>query len=191
MYDYFTYRRTEEAIREAKDSVSFNKIINQFLQDAAMNWWHGLEENQRQAIILLDFNRAVVTTMVFFSEHDWGFCGSYTDVLTLILEKAEELARSEHEQAGWHYDMDSLTQYVKLQFEAEQAARSKAAAIASELCMETGISTLENLLVSNSGIVRCRRKSKLEHVKEMRKELLHDVLNYLEKHYMDNEEEDE
>ena len=192
MYDYNDYRNTVEAIRNTTDSRSLRSALRGFLCESAMTWWHGLEDNQRKAIILLDFDPSVVTTMVFFGERDWGFGGSYTDVLDLILNKAEMLAEAET-QGKWDYDISSIIHYARMQAQAEQAAREKAVAVAQELGMVTGLSALEDLLVENSGEVRNNRKHKKNLAKEMRKAFLSDALRYVELHHNDQptEEEDE
>ena len=194
MYDFNDYRNTIEAVRNTTDSRALRSALRGFLCESAMNWWHGLEENQRKAIILLDFNPSVVTTMVFFGERDWGFGGSYSDVLDLILSKAEMLAEAET-QGKWDYDISSIVHYARMQAQAEQAAREKAMAVAQELGMLTGVSALEELLVENSGEVRNNRKYKKNLAKDMRKAFLSDALRYLELHHndqpIDEEGEDE
>lgn len=192
MYDFNDYRNTIEAVRNTTDSRALRSALRGFLCESAMTWWHGLEENQRKAIVLLDFNPAVVTTMVFFGDCDWGFGGSYSDVLDLILDKAELLAKAEV-QGKWDYDLSSIIHYARMQAQAEQAAREKAMAVAQELGMATGISALEDLLVENSGEVRNNRKHKKNLAKEMRKAFLSDALRYIELHHNDQptEEEDE
>lgn len=192
MYDFNDYRNTIEAVRNTTDSRALRSALRGFLCESAMTWWHGLEENQRKAIVLLDFNPAVVTTMVFFGDCDWGFGGSYSDVLDLILDKAELLAKAEV-QGKWDYDLSSIIHYARMQAQAEQAAREKAMAVAQELGMVTGLSALEDLLVENSGDVRNNRKHKKNLAKEMRKAFLSDALRYVELHHNDQptEEEDE
>lgn len=194
MYDFNDYRNTIEAVRNTTDSRALRSALRGFLCESAMNWWHGLEENQRKAIILLDFNPSVVTTMVFFGERNWGFGGSYSDVLDLILSKAEMLAEAET-QGKWDYDISSIVHYARMQAQAEQAAREKAMAVAQELGMLTGVSALEELLVENSGEVRNNRKYKKNLAKDMRKAFLSDALRYLELHHndqpIDEEGEDE
>lgn len=193
MYDYNDYRNTIEAVRNTTDSRALRSALRGFLCESAMTWWQGLESNQRKAIILLDFNPAVVTTMVFFGDCDWGFGGSYSDVLELILDKAELLAQAET-QGKWDYDISSIIHYARMQAQAEQAAREKAMAVAQELGMMTGVSALEELLVENSGEVRNNRKHKKNLAKEMRKAFLSDALRYLELHHNDqpiNDEEEE
>lgn len=192
MYDYNDYHNTIEAVRNTTDSRALRSALRGFLCESAMTWWHGLEENQRKAIVLLDFNPAVVTTMVFFGDCDWGFGGSYGDMLELILDKAEMLATSEA-QDNWDYDIREIVLRARAQAQAEQVAREKAMTVAQELGMVTGLSALEDLLVENSGEVRNNRKHKKELAKEMRKAFLSDALHYLERHHNDQptEEEDE
>lgn len=193
MYDYSEYRELTSVIRDANSSRLLRSALHGFLNDAAMTWWNGLEDNQRKAIILLDFDASVVTTMVFFGR-DWGFGGSYGDVLELILDKAELLAQ-EKDADPWDYELRCIIDCARQQKQYEEEARHKAAEIVRELGMETGINTLEDLLVNNSGLVRAKKKRKEAYAKEMRKAILGDALLYLQKHYMDNdsneEEEDE
>ena len=193
MYDYSEYRELTSTIRNAESSRVLRSALRGFLNDAAMAWWNGLEDNQRKAIILLDFDASVVTTMVFFGR-DWGFGGSYGDVLELILDKAELLAQ-EKDAGPWDYELElrCIIDCARQQKQYEEEARHKAAEIVRELGMETGINALEDLLVNNSGLVRANKKRKEEYAKEMRKAFLNDALRYLESHYDDQptEEEDE
>ena len=194
MYDYYAYKETLETVRNTTDSRALRAALRDFLQESAMTWWHELKENQRQAIILLDFNPAVVTTMVFFGERGWGFGGSYSDMLELILDKAELLAEeSQENMTKWDWEISHIVDCARQQVLAKQAAREKAAAVAQELGMVTGISNLEELLMQNSGDVCYNRKRKKELAKEMRKDFLSDTLHYLAQHYNDQptEEEDE
>lgn len=188
MYDHATYNDFISAIRSASDISAFRAAIRGYLNDSAMKWWHGLEGNERQAIILLDFDPSVVTTMVFFGR-DWGFGGGYTDVMEAILEKAELLA-NEEELSNWGFGLRSVIYYARAQAQAEKNARAKAAAIAQEMNLVAGYGALENLLIENSGIVRDSKKRKADNAKEMRKAFLADALYYLRKNYK-NWEKDE
>jgi hypothetical protein len=193
MYDYSEYHELTSTIRNAESSRALRSALHGFLNDAAMTWWNELSDNQRQAIILLDFDASVVTTMVFFGR-DWGFGGSYGDVLELILDKAELLAQedsSSSEPWARDYELRCIVDRARQQMECEEEARRKAAEVARELGMETGVGALEDLLVHNSGLVRANKKRKEEYAKEMRKAFLEDALSYLQKHYNDNEEKDE
>ena len=193
MYDYSEYRELFFTIRNADSSRALRSALHDYLNNAAMAWWNGLKDNQRKAIILLDFDASVVTTMVFFGG-DWGFGGSYGDVLELILDKAEMLAQEDSsalEPWAQDYELRCIIGRARQQMECEEEARRKAAEIARELGMETGVGTLEDLLVNNSGLVRANKKQKEAYAKEMRKAFLEDALSYLQKHYNDNNEEEE
>lgn len=188
MYNHATYNDFISAIRSASDSRAFRAAVRDYLNNSAMKWWHGLEDDERQAIILLDFDPSVVTTMVFFGR-DWGFGGGYTDVMKAILEKAELLA-NEEELSNWDSEIYAIIYYERAQVQAEKDARAKAAAIAQEMNLVAGYNTLENLLIKNSGIVRDSNKRKTENAKKMRKAFLADVLYYLRENYK-NWEKDE
>lgn len=194
MYNHATYDDFISAIRSASDIRAFRTAVRNYLNDSAMEWWHGLEDDERQAIILLDFDPSVMTTMVFFGRdsgfgRDWGFGGGYHDILDAIFEKAELLA-NEEELSDWDSDLDSVIYYARAQAQAEQTAREKAAAIAQEMNLVAGYNTLENLLIKNSSKVRDSKKHKTEKAKEMRKAFLADVLYYLRENYK-NWEKDE
>lgn len=191
MYDYSEYRELTSTIRNADSSRAFRSALHGYLNDAAMTWWNGLKDNQRKAIVLLDFDASVVTTMVFFGG-DWGFGGSYGDVLELILDKAELLTQEENSDP-WDCELRCIIDCARQQMKYEEEARHKAAEIVRDLCMETGVGALEDLLVNNSGIVRASKRRKEAYAKEMRKAFLSDALRYVELHHNDQptEEEDE
>lgn len=185
MYDYTEYQNFLAAAHSAADARTFRSVLRNYLNESAAQWWRGLRDNERQAIILLDFDPSVVTTMVFFGR-DWGFSGSYTEVMEAILEKAE-LLTAEKELDGWDFDLRVIAGYAQAQAQAEQEARAKAATIARELSMSTGISTLETLLMEHSGDVRNHKKWKTDHAKALRKAFLTDALNYLRSHHNEDE----
>lgn len=188
MYDYAGYQNFLAAAHSAADARTFRSVLRNYLNESAAQWWRGLRENERQAIILLDFDPSVVTTMVFFGR-DWGFGGGYHDVLDAILDKVDLLTKEE-ELGNWDYDLRTIIYYARAQVQAEQDARAKAAAIAQEMDLAAGRSALETLLVENSGTVRNSKKCKTEHAKDMRKAFLVDALNYLRKNY-NNEDKGE
>lgn len=181
MYNYTTYRDFVSTIRSTPDIYAFRLAVLNYLSDSVMQWWRNLQENERQAIILLDFDPSVVTTMAFFS-HGRGFGGGYDDVLNAILYKAA-LLDEEEQQGDWSNSFRTIIDYAHAQAQAEQEARTKAAAIAQEMNLAAGYNTLETLLVENSGTVRNNKKLKMESAKNMRKAFLEDALNYLRKNY--------
>lgn len=188
MYNYSTYRDFISAIRSASDIHAFRSAVRGYLNDSAMQWWRGLLENERKAIILLDFDPSVVTTMAFFGR-GWSFSGGYHDVLNAILYKVDLLA-SEEELDNWDYGLRTIIDYAREQANAEKIARERAAAIAQEMDLAAGFDVLETLLVKNSGTVRNNKKRKTGSAKEMRKAFLADALNYLRNNY-NNEEKGE
>ena len=185
MYDYTEYQNFLTAARSTSNARAFRSALRNYLNESAAQWWRGLRDNERQAIILLDFDPSVVTTMAFFGR-DWGFGGSYTEIMEAILEKAELLA-NEEELDGWDFDLRAIAGYAQAQAQAEQEARAKAAAISRELSMSTGISTLETLLMEHSGDVRNHKKWKTDYAKALRKDFLTDALNYLRDHHNEGE----
>lgn len=185
MYDYTEYQNFLTTARSTSNARAFRSALRNYLNESAAQWWRGLQDNERQAIILLDFDPSVVTTMAFFGR-DWGFGGSYTEIMEAILEKAELLA-NEKELDGWDFDLRVLASYAQAQAQAEQEARAKAAAISRELSMFTGVSTLETLLVEHSGDVRNHKKWKTNQAKALRKAFLTDALNYLRDHHNEGE----
>lgn len=185
MYDYTEYQNFLAAARSASNAHTFCSALRDYLNESALQWWRNLQDNERQAIILLNFNPAIVTTMAFFGR-DWGFSNSYTEIMEAILEKAELLA-NEKELDGWNFYLRTLADYARAQAQAEQEARAKAAAISRELSMSTGISTLETLLVEHSGDVRNHKKWKTDYAKALRKDFLTEALSYLRDHHNEGE----
>lgn len=184
MYDYYEFFNS---ITSASNSSDFYSAIRNYLNDSAMRWWHSLQENERQAIILLDFNPSVVTTMTFFNQN-CSFSSCYCDALQAILNKVE-LLTNEDKLNNWDYHLRTIIYSACAQKQAKQAACDKAAAIAQEMNLTAGHNALETLLVKNSGTVRNSKKEKMEKAKEMRKMFLANALYYLRENY--NKKEDE
>ena len=184
MYDNTTYLNFISAIRSASNTRAFRSTVNNYLNDAIMQWWNGLQDKTRQAIILLDFEPSVVTTMAFFS-HGWGFNDDYANVMRAILEKADLLAKENPSALeSWDCEFCHVINSARQQMECEEKARRTATKVVRDLNMETtNIEALENLLVNKSGLVIANKKQKKEYAKEMRKAFLHDALSYLRKNY--------
>ena len=189
------YYELKEKILATNDYPTFAKIIYDFMKDAAYSWFNALEEKERKALVMLEFDPAVATTMMFFSKHDDYFSCGYTDVLEAILTKAEQMAdRDKYNMMGVG-QMHDITWNAMRQFEEEKKARDYATKIAAELNMETGIRDLETVLVRNSCNVRYYKHAKYASSRDLRKAFLHDILDYLRANYnggvCNEEEEDE
>ena len=184
MHDNATYLDFISTIRSAPDARAFYSAVNNYLNNAIMQWWNGLQDKTHQAIILLDFEPSVVTTMAFFS-YGWGFNDDYADVMKAILEKADLLAKEDPSALkSWNSEFCRVINSAHQQMEWEEEARRTAAEIARNLNLEnTSTEALEDLLVNKSGFVITNKKRKEEYAKEMRKAFLSDALNYLRKNY--------
>lgn len=183
MCDYYEFFNS---ITSASNNSDFDSAIRNYLNNSVMQWWRGLQENERQAIILLDFDPSIVTTMTFFGQN-CSFSSCYWDVLQAILNKVDLLA-NEEKLNNW-IDLIPIIDGARAQKLAEKRAREKAAAIAKEMELTTGFNALETLLVKNSGAICNSKKYKMENAKEMRKAFLKIALNYLRENY--NKKEDE
>lgn len=185
----------KEKILATNDYSTFAKIIHDFMKDAAYSWFNALEEKERNALVMLEFDPAVVTTMMFFSKHDDYFSYGYTSVLEAILTKAEQMAERDKYNMMDVSCLRDITWNAMRQFEEEKKTRDYAAKIAAELGMETGIRDLENILVRNSDNVRYYKRAKYASSRDLRKAFLHDILDYLRANYnggaCNEEEEDE
>ena len=183
MYDYISHPDFISAIYSAPDARTFCSAVNNYLNNAIMQWWSSLQDKTRQAIILLDFEPSVVTTMAFFS-HGWGFNGDYTNVMRAIIEKADSLAKENPSSLeSWDCELRPVINSARLQMEREEEVRHAAVEIARNLNMEISIEALGDFLVNKSGLVIADKKRKEEYAKEMRKAFLHDALSYLRKNY--------
>ena len=184
----------KEKILATNDYSTFAKIIRDFMKDAAYSWFSTLEEKERNALVMLEFDPAVATTMMFFRKDTHLFSDRYMDVLEAILTKAEQMAdRDKHNMLGIG-NMQEIAWNAMRQYEEEKKTRDYAAKIAAELDMKTGIRDLENVLVRNNGNVRYYKHAKYASSRDLRKLFLHDILDYLRANYNGgpcNEEEDE
>lgn len=183
MYDYYEFFNS---ITSASNSSDFYSAIRNYLNDSALRWWHSLQENERQAIILLDFDPSVITTMTFFGGNP-NFSSNYLDVLNVILNKINLLVNEELN--NWDYTVSTIVNYAREQARTEQRMREKAIAITREMELTAGLDELEALLIKNNKTVRDMKTCKKNKVKEMRKMFLANALYYLRENY--NKEEDE
>lgn len=181
-------------ILATNDYSTFAKIIRDFMKEAAYNWFSALDEKEQKALVMLEFDPAVATTLMFFRQDTHIFSDRYMDVLEAILTKAEQMADQDRLDIMGFGDMRVIAFNAMRQSKEEDRIRDYAAKITAELSMETGIHDLENILVRNSGNVRYYKKVKYTSSRDLRKVFLHDILDYLRANYNGgacNEEKDE
>lgn len=173
----------KEKILATNDYSTFAKIIRDFMKEAAYNWFSALDEKEQKALVMLEFDPAVATTLMFFRQDTHIFSDRYMDVLEAILTKAEQMADQDKLDVMGLSHMRSIAFNAMCQSKEERRMRDYATKIAAELSMETGIHDLENILVRNSGNVRYYKQAKYASSRDLRKVFLHDILDYLRANY--------
>lgn len=183
----------ESKILAANDYSTFAKAVRDYMKEIALNWFNRLEEKERKALIMLDFDSSITTTMMFFNSQ--AYLAGYDDVLEAILSKAEQIAeQNEFNFSGDDGFMREIAWQAKWQAKKEQEAHDYAIKIAAEMDMHTGVDALESLLKKNSGGVCFYKHAKYSSSRDLRKVFLRDILECLRKDYGNDaysEEEDE
>lgn len=179
MYGY----ELKNKILDTNDYSAFAKIIRDFMKEAAYNWFSALDEKEQKALVMLEFDPAVATTMMFFRKDTHLFSDRYMDVLEAILTKAEQMADQDKLDMMGLSHMRGIACNAMLQLKEERIMRNYAAKIAAELNMETGIHDLENVLVRNNSNVHYYKHAKYASSRDLRKAFLHDILDYLRANY--------
>lgn len=176
------------AVSEAKNSHELNTTIENYICECAREWWKALHPDERKAIVLLDFNPSVVSSMMFFGYTPHCFVNEYDTIKRALYNKSADLAATKSD--GFRYNFNSrLRNMVDLQHDGEayeNEARETAQTIAAALGLSKDAAfDLMTLLVHESGKVKQARESLHKTTNKYRREFLGAAMTYLKYHHQD------
>lgn len=181
-HDFYT------AIDEAQNSHELNAAIENYICESARDWWKALRPAERDAIVLLDFNPSVVSSMLFFGTTPHGFVWDYDTIKSALYRKSADLAATKSDDFRYNFNRQ-IRNMVDRQLEGvtyETEARKTAKTIATTLGLSDNAAfDLSNLLACESSKVKQARKALKETANEYRREFLGAAMTYLRYHYKD------
>lgn len=176
------------AISEAKNSHELNAAIENYIIESAHDWWKALRPAERDAIILLDFNPSVVSSMMFFGTTPHGFVWDYDTIKSALYRKSANLAATKSDNFRYNFN-SRICGMVDLQHAGEayqNEARETAKTVAATLGL-SGDATFDlcTLLARESGKVKQAHEYLRKTASEYRREFLGAAMTYLKYHYKD------
>lgn len=176
------------AVAEAKNSHELNAAIENYIIDCARNWWKALRPAEREAVVLLDFNPSVVSSMLFFGTTPHGFVYDYDTIKNALYHKSANLAATKSDDFRYNFN-SRICGMVDLQHDGE-AYQNEAYETGKTLAATLGLSEnatcdLCALLGRESGKVKRARENLRKTASDYRREFLSAAMTYLRYHYKD------
>lgn len=176
------------AVSEAKNSRELNTAIENYIIECARDWWKALRPTEREAIVLLDFNPSVVSSMLFFGTTPHCFADEYDIIKRALYHKSADLAETKSDDFRYNFN-SRMCGMVNLQHDG-MAYQDEACKAALTIAANLGLSNdaavdLRGLLMRESGKVKQARENLHRAAKEYRREFLGAAMTYLKYHYKD------
>ena len=176
------------AVSEAKNSQELNTAIENYIIGCARDWWKALRPTERDAIVLLDFNPSVVSSMLFFGTTPHRFADEYDIINRALYHKSANLAATKGDEFRYNFNsrirgmVDLQHDGMVYQNEAYETAKTLAATLGLS---ENATCDLCALLGRESGKVKQARENLHKTASGYRREFLGAAMTYLKYHYKD------
>ena len=180
------------AIAYAKNENEMAKAIRECLKNIAIEWWKDLSEETKQAIRLVDFNHAVVCSLMFFSPESVMY--DYYPIraaLNDMVEAHAALITGEYAYGDvliMPHDVNNRKYFWGTSENAIQATyylnkcKKQLTEEVQNVARSFGIEdtkTIVEAAIERSSVVNNHRKNKAKYVSELRKEYLHEIFGVL------------
>lgn len=176
------------AITEAQNSHELNAAIENYICESARDWWKALRPTERDAIVLLDFNPSVVSSMLFFGTTPHRFVDNYDIIKRALYHKSSNLATTKSDDFRYNFNsricgmVDLQHDGMVYQNEAYETGKTLAATLGLS---EDATFDLCALLGRESGKVKQARENLHKTTSDYRREFLGAAMTYLKYHYKD------
>lgn len=194
VYSNSTANAMLNAIATSINDTALHRNIKDYLHYAGKMWWESLTTAAKDAICLLDFDPSVVSSLMFFSRK-----GEYFDDYLIIRDAISDLVNTIADEVYPQYAHG----YVPMPVDAERRSRYKfetqeaitatcsARAVAQEMSADLDrILNLYNVnlpsreftkasIIEQSSIMQNHHKNRDEAIKTIRKDCLHELMDYL------------
>lgn len=176
------------AVSEAKNSHELNAAIENYIIRCARDWWKALCPTEREAIVLLNFNPSVVSSMLFFGTTPHCFADEYVIIKRALYSKSADLAATKNDDFRYNFN-SQMCGMVDLQHDG-MAYQNEASEAAQTIAATLGLSNnaafdLRALLMRESGKVKQAREALHQTANEYRRKFLSVAMNHLKYHYKD------
>ena len=180
------------AIAYAKSGNEMAKAIRECLKNIAIEWWKDLSEETKQAIRLVDFNHAVICSLMFFSPES-VMCDYYPIRVALndMVEAHASLITGEYPYGGvpiMPHDVNNRKYFWGTSEDAIQATyylnkcKKQLTEEVQNVARSFGIEDTKAIVdaaIERSSVVNNHKKNKAKYVSELRKGYLHEIFGVL------------
>ena len=180
------------AIAYAKNENEMEKAIRECLKKIAIEWWKDLSEETKQAIRLVDFNHAVICSLMFFSPES-VMCDYYPirAALNDMVEAHASLITGEYPYGGvpiMPHDVNNRKYFWGTSEDAIQATyylnkcKKQLTEEVQNIARSFGIEDTKAIVdaaIERSSVVNNHKKNKAKYVSELRKGYLHEIFGVL------------
>ena len=180
------------AIAYAKNENEMAKAIRECLKNIAIEWWKDLSEETKQAIRLVDFNHAVICSLMFFSPES-VMCDYYPirAALNDMVEAHAALITGEYAHGGvpilprdannYYYFYGTSKDAIEATYYLNKCKKQLTEEVQNVARMY-GIEDTKAIVetaIEYSSVINNHKKNKAKYVSELRKEYLHEVFTVL------------
>ena len=183
------------AIAYAKNENEMAKAIRECMKDICIEWWKDLSEETKQAIRLVDFNHAVICSLMFFSPES-TMCDYYPIRIALddMVEAHAALITGEYPYGGvpiMPHDVNNRKYFWGTSENAIQAtyylnkSKKQLTEEVQNVARMYGIEDTKVIVetaIEHSSVINNHKKNKAKYVAELRKQYLHEMFAMLKKY---------
>jgi len=183
------------AIANAKNGNDMAKAIRECLKNISIEWWKDLSNETKQAIRLVDFNHAVICSLMFFSPKS-VMCDYYPirTALEDMVEAHAALITGEYPYGGvpiMPHDVNNRKYFWGTSEDAIQATyylnkcEKQLIEEVQNVARMYGIEDTKAIVdtaIERSSVINNHKKNRAKYVSELRKEYLHEMFTVLKQY---------
>ena len=181
------------AIAYAKNENEMAKAIRECMKDICIEWWKDLSEETKQAIRLVDFNHAVICSLMFFSPE--SVMMDYYPIRVALADMVEAHAAlitgeyaygpiMPHDVNNRKYFWGTSENAIQATYYLNKTKKQLAEEVQNVARMY-GIEDTKVIVetaIERSSVVNNHKKNKAKYVSELRKQYLHEMFAMLKKY---------
>lgn len=181
------------AIANAKNENEMETAIRGYMKDICAIWWEGLPEETKQAIRLVNFNHAVICSLMFFSPENFmiSYYHPIRSALNDMVEAHANLITKEYpydhcpimpqDEKHHKYFRGTSEHAVEAAYYLNRTKKQLTEEMQGFARMY-GIDDTRNVIntaIKKSSIIQNHKKNKAKFISELRKQYLNEMFTFL------------
>ena len=182
------------AIAYAKNENEMAKAIRECMKDICIEWWKDLSEETKQAIRLVDFNHAVICSLMFFSPE--SVMVDYYPIRTALDDMVEAHAAlitgeyaygtpiMPHDVNNRKYFWGTSENAIEATYYLNKSKKQLTEEV-QNFAKAYGIEDTKVIVktaIERSSVINNHEKNKAKYVSELRKQYLHEMFTVLKQY---------